>query len=312
MKIFLQGSSKYKTIGKLTIISIATLLMIFAGTASNDSQYHSVYAATKSSTQTTSSSPSSSKGGGSSSSNSTSPIGSSTFLNVITKVDNSKGGTSKPSDFTITVSGKSPSPKSFSGSSSGTSVTLKAGKYKVTGSGPSGYTTKYSSGCSGTASGGVPIKCTISASYSSPTPTPSPSGSNNTSAKSNEEVATLHLIIVDKANCHIFTCPALGNTIIDVYDLNTASLVESINPANSNHYDVYATVGHVIKVVARVVATIKSPFTYQEAQLITPPYTGKVCGTNACAVTMPAAGTGQAYAIQIEIDTYYKCKPSLC
>ena len=78
-----------------------------------------------------------------------SPIGSNTFLTVNTKVN---GGTKKPSDFTITVSGNSPSPKSFSGSSSGTSVTLNAGKYKVTGSGPSGYNIAYSSGCSGTAS----------------------------------------------------------------------------------------------------------------------------------------------------------------
>jgi hypothetical protein len=92
-----------------------------------------------------------------------SPIGSNTFLTVTTKVN---GGTKKPSDFTITVSGNSPSPKSFSGSSSGTSVTLNAGKYKVTGSGPSGYTTTYSSGCSGTVSGGVPIKCTVSSTFS--------------------------------------------------------------------------------------------------------------------------------------------------
>ena len=99
-------------------------------------------------------------------SNSTSPIGSSTFLNVITKVVNSKGGTAKPSDFTISVSGKSPSPKSFSGSLSGTSVTLKPGKYKVTGSGPPSYNIAYSSGCSGTASRGVPIKCTVSSSFS--------------------------------------------------------------------------------------------------------------------------------------------------
>jgi Prealbumin-like fold domain len=116
------------------------------------------------------------------------PIGSSTFLNVITKVDNSKGGTAKPSDFTISVSGKSPSPKSFSGSSSGTSVTLKAGRYKVTGSGPTGYTTKYSSGCSGTASGGTPIKCTISASFSQSSPSPSPSGNNSTSPVAKKNV----------------------------------------------------------------------------------------------------------------------------
>jgi hypothetical protein len=181
MKEFFEENSKYKIVAKLSIISVMASLM-FAGTASISPYYRTVYAAAKNATSSSSSS-SKTKGGGSSSSNSTSPIGSSTFLNVITKVDNSKGGTAKPSDFTITVTGKSPSPKSFSGSSSGPSVTLKAGKYKVIGSGPSGYTTKYSSGCSGTASGGVPIKCTISMSFSppSPSPSPSPSSSNSTS-----------------------------------------------------------------------------------------------------------------------------------
>ncbi len=42
---------------------------------------------------------------------------------------------------------------------------MKYGKYKVTSSGPSGYSPSYSSGCSGTASGGVPITCTISLSF---------------------------------------------------------------------------------------------------------------------------------------------------
>jgi hypothetical protein len=110
---------------------------------------------------------------------------SSTFLSVITKVDNTNGGTKKPSDFTITVSGNSPSPKSFSGSSSGTSVTLNAGKYKVTGSGPPGYTTTYSSGCSGTASGGVPIKCTVSSTFST---SGGGSGTSNSSSTTHKNI----------------------------------------------------------------------------------------------------------------------------
>src|SRR5215831_16918997 len=96
----------------------------------------------------------------------TTPPGSTTFLSVITKVDNTNGGTKKPSDFTISVSGNSPSPKSFSGSSSGTPVTLKAGSYSVSASSVPGYTTSYSSGCSGTASGGL-VKCTVTNKYTS-------------------------------------------------------------------------------------------------------------------------------------------------
>jgi len=100
------------------------------------------------------------------------PPGSTTFLSVITKVDNTNGGTKKPSDFTISVSGNSPSPKSFSGTSSGTSVTLKPGSYSVSASSISGYTSSYSSNCSGTATGGVPIKCTITNKYHGSSPSP--------------------------------------------------------------------------------------------------------------------------------------------
>jgi hypothetical protein len=101
-------------------------------------------------------------------------IGSFTFLNVITKVDNTDGGTKKPSDFTITVYGNSPSPKSFSGSSSGKAVTLRSGTYEVTQSSIQDYRTSYSAGCSGTANGGVPITCTIVNQYNGP-PSPPPS-----------------------------------------------------------------------------------------------------------------------------------------
>ena len=91
-----------------------------------------------------------------------SPPGSTTFLDVITNVINNNQGTKKPSDFTITVTGNDPSPSSFSGSSSGTSVTLRPGSYKVTETErPSGYTTRYSSGCSGTLDAGQTEDCTI-------------------------------------------------------------------------------------------------------------------------------------------------------
>jgi YVTN family beta-propeller protein len=94
----------------------------------------------------------------------TPPPGSLTFLSVVKKVINSKGGsdTKKPSDFTITVTGNNPSPSTFSGSSSGTSVTLKSGSYKVTETqGPSGYTASYSSDCSGSIDAGQNKQCTI-------------------------------------------------------------------------------------------------------------------------------------------------------
>jgi prealbumin domain-containing protein len=170
LKDSLRGNS-CRTLLMLAIISSVTLSMLVAGAASSISishNYQVTYAAAKNSTS--SSSSSSSKGESSSGrfgKNSTAPIGSKTFLTVTTQVS---GGTSKPSDFTINVDGNSPSPKSFSGSSSGTSVTLRSGSYSVSADSISGYSRSYSSGCSGNASGGVPIKCTITNIYTLPPP----------------------------------------------------------------------------------------------------------------------------------------------
>ncbi len=60
------------------------------------------------------------------------------------------GENKNPSDFTISIIGHSPSAGSFAGSSSGNTVTLKAGSYKVSESPVSGYIASYSPGCSGT------------------------------------------------------------------------------------------------------------------------------------------------------------------
>jgi phospholipase C len=155
--------SDHKTLLMLIIASGVTLLMLTQASASfiSNDYYLYAYAASKNKNDTSTEDTSTDDTTPSAS------VGSKTFLTVTTKVS---GGTSKPSDFTVSVSGKNPSPKSFSGSSSGTSVTLNAGKYEVTASGPSDYTTSYSSGCSGTASGGTPIKCTVSNEYTGAPP----------------------------------------------------------------------------------------------------------------------------------------------
>lgn len=62
---------------------------------------------------------------------------------------NNHSSNAKPSDFTITVHGNSPSPSSFQGSSSGTAVKLQMGMYSVTEQGPSGYKSTMSGDCSG-------------------------------------------------------------------------------------------------------------------------------------------------------------------
>ena len=84
-----------------------------------------------------------------------------TKLIVTKQVINDGGGTKSPSDFIITINGNNPTPSSFAGSSSGTTITLKPGSYSVTETGPPGYTADYSDGCNGNVKSGSINKCTI-------------------------------------------------------------------------------------------------------------------------------------------------------
>ena len=88
---------------------------------------------------------------------------------VVTKrVINEGGGTARPSDFTITVDGNNPTPPSFDGSSSGTTVTLEPGTYSVTENPMPDYTSSSSNGCTGTVQAGETKQCTITNTYSAP------------------------------------------------------------------------------------------------------------------------------------------------
>jgi hypothetical protein len=82
-------------------------------------------------------------------------------LIVIKNVINDNGGTATPSQFTITVNGNNPSPASFPGLSAGTTVTLNAGSYTVTETGPNGYLSTFSADCTGSIAVGEVKTCTI-------------------------------------------------------------------------------------------------------------------------------------------------------
>src|SRR5919106_25280 len=96
-----------------------------------------------------------------------------TKLIVTKQVINDGGGTKSPSDFIITINGNNPTPSSFAGSSSGTTITINKGKYNVTEAGsdisndyiPGFYTPNYSSDCAGTIQGGDTVSCTITNKY---------------------------------------------------------------------------------------------------------------------------------------------------
>jgi hypothetical protein len=87
---------------------------------------------------------------------------------IVTKniVDQSGvGKNNNASDFIITVHGNNPSPSSFRGNSSGTSVRLQMGMYSVTEKGPSGYNSSMTGDCSGGMMSIETKKCTITNTY---------------------------------------------------------------------------------------------------------------------------------------------------
>ncbi len=79
-------------------------------------------------------------------------------LTVIKQVNNNYDGTAQPGDFTMAVTGAQVSTSTFPGSLSGTTVTMNAGSYSVSETGPAGYTT---SGCSGSIGTGESKTCTL-------------------------------------------------------------------------------------------------------------------------------------------------------
>jgi len=96
-------------------------------------------------------------------------------LTVIKHVVNDNGGTKTAGNFTLTVTGSSPSPASFPGSEAGTDVTLQPGPYAVNEAAVSGYTTTKSAACAGSlAHFGDTATCTVTNNDVAAPPPPSP------------------------------------------------------------------------------------------------------------------------------------------
>ncbi len=83
-------------------------------------------------------------------------------LIVIKHVINDNGGTAVAADFTLDFGGVNDTPDDFPGAEApGTTVTLDAGAYNVTETGPTGYTASYSADCTGTIAEGETKTCTV-------------------------------------------------------------------------------------------------------------------------------------------------------
>jgi uncharacterized repeat protein (TIGR01451 family) len=83
-------------------------------------------------------------------------------LIVIKHVVNDEAGTSTAANFTMSVTGSSPSPASFAGAEApGTQVLIRPGAYSVSETGPAGYTGAFSSDCTGSIALGETKTCTV-------------------------------------------------------------------------------------------------------------------------------------------------------
>ena len=91
-------------------------------------------------------------------------------LIVIKHVINDNGGTATAANFTLDSGGANDTPDNFPGAESpGTEVTLDAGSYNVSETGPAGYAASYSAYCSGTIANGQTKTCTVTNNDIAPT-----------------------------------------------------------------------------------------------------------------------------------------------
>jgi hypothetical protein len=83
-------------------------------------------------------------------------------LNVLTQVVNTNGGLAVPADFHITITGANPSPSTFVGSDSGTSVIVDPGvAFSISETGPTGYYPGEQVACPSSVALGQTAFCTI-------------------------------------------------------------------------------------------------------------------------------------------------------
>jgi uncharacterized repeat protein (TIGR01451 family) len=90
-------------------------------------------------------------------------------LHVVKHVN---GGSKTAANFTMTVTGTNVSSSSFPGSEASTTITLDPGVYNVDEATDTSYTKTIGAGCSGTATSGQNLTCTITNDYIVPAPTP--------------------------------------------------------------------------------------------------------------------------------------------
>ena len=182
-------------------------------------------------------------------------------LIVIKHVANDEAGTSTAANFTMSVTGTSPSPASFAGAEApGTEVLIRPGTYSVSETGPTGYTGAFSAGCTGSIALGETKTCTVTNSdndtpssilvtkTADPTSLPEPGGSasfsvsvKNTSAVDSVTISSLtddvYGDLDGKGTCDVPQTIAAGAT----YSCSFTGAVSG--NAGSQHTDVVTASG---------------------------------------------------------------------
>ena len=165
-------------------------------------------------------------------------------LIVIKHVVNDNGGTAVAGDFTLDSGGANDTPDNFAGAEApGTSVTLDAGSYGVTESGPGGYTRSDSADCSGTIANGETKTCTVTnndipqGSQITPTATTCQSFRDGTSATLSQLNYSVKAGKISQVDPGVFF---YWNRVSAVSGSNTFTITQTITTANfdSNFFNV--------------------------------------------------------------------------
>jgi hypothetical protein len=112
----------------------------------------------------------------------------------------------------------------------------------------------------------------------------------------------MRLIVVDKANCHRYVCPALPFGTISVRETDGQYIAFYTSLQSIN--DLHIPAGTRYTIMAS--SSPSSPWVYQETQ-IRPAYSHppQLCGVNVCKGVMPPDG------VWIEFDFYHSCHADL-
>jgi hypothetical protein len=123
-------------------------------------------------------------------------------VNIIFAVDNTLGGTANSSNFKITFTGGNPSPITFAGNTGGMTIPVNAGaSYSANALTLVNYKPVNSAGCSGNATAGVTVTCSIIDVYVPPVVSPAASISASPTSIKSSQSSTLSWSSTNATSC---------------------------------------------------------------------------------------------------------------